>query len=88
MLRNNNGKFVRLLSKEYMRANKLRNVIAILAIMLTTMMFASVLTVYEGSSMSIHEQMLYQCGNRFMVSIRNVESERGKCIKSFWKSTK
>lgn len=37
MLRNNNGKFVRLLSKEYMRANKLRNVIAILAIMLTTM---------------------------------------------------
>ena len=81
MLHNNNWKFVRLLSKEYMRANKLRNVIAILAIMLTTMMFASVLTVYEGSSMSIHEQMLYQCGNRFMVSIRNVESERGKCIK-------
>ena len=82
MLRNNNKRFIRLLSKEYMKANKLRNVIAIAAIILTTAMFASVVTVYQGAAVSIHEQMLYQSGSRFMVSIQNIQKEKSKCIKS------
>ncbi|MCI8326414.1 MAG: ABC transporter permease, partial [Lachnospiraceae bacterium] len=81
MLRNNNQQMIKVLSKEYMKANKLRNVIAILAIILTTIMFAAVVTIYQGSEISIHEQMLYQSGNRFMIAIQNIEKEKSKDIK-------
>ncbi len=78
MLHINRKAFLRTLAKEYMRANKLRNIVATIAIALTTAMFSSVVVIYEGSQAAIQKQMLYQSGNRFMLQIRDIP--KGKSV--------
>lgn len=75
MLRNNNGKFIRTLSASCLKANKLRNLIAIFAIVLTTVLFTSVATVMEGSMQSIKDQLLRQSGSKFMLSVKYLTGE-------------
>lgn len=56
MLHINRKAFLRTLAKEYMRANKLRNIVATIAIALTTAMFSSVVVIYEGSQAAIQNR--------------------------------
>lgn len=70
LLRNDNKKCIRTLSNNCLKANKIRNVIALLAIILTAVLFTAVATVFQGARISIQEQRIRQSGTRFMTSIK------------------
>lgn len=72
MLKNNNSIFISELSASCMRANGLRNIIAVFAIILTTILFTSVATVTEGSMQSIKEQQIRMSGMAFMFYAENL----------------
>ena len=72
MLENNNKKNIKTLSDSCLKANKGRNTIAIFAITLTAILFMSLTTAFEGSSINIRNQLLRQSGTKFMVSIKNL----------------
>lgn len=80
ILENDNRKFIRTLSNNCLKANKIRNVIALLAIILTAVLFTAVATVFQGSQVSVEEQMIRQSGTRFMASIKFTDTETTKEI--------
>ncbi len=73
--------FLCTLSRQYRKADRWKTVIAVAAIILTTLMFASVVTIYQGMQEAVHEQMLYQSGSRFMVQIHDIPAEKSAQIK-------
>lgn len=78
ILENNNRKFIRTLSDSCLKANRARNRIAILAILLTAILFTTVTTVTDGAGKMIKEQMLRQSGTRYMVSIKYIPGEKAE----------
>lgn len=80
MTGNNNKKFIRTLSYSSLKANKNRNLIAVLAIVLTAALFMALVTVYEGSQLSMQEQRLREAGTRFMVSVKGLSEEEAKIL--------
>ena len=75
LLRNDNKRFIRTLSDNCLKANKIRNVIALLAIILTAVLFTAVATVFQGAQVSIFEQRIRQSGTRFMASVKFTTAE-------------
>ncbi len=75
LLRNDNKRFIRTLSDNCLKANKIRNVIALLAIILTAVLFTAVATVFQGAQVSISEQRIRQSGTRFMASVKFTTAE-------------
>ena len=75
LLRNDNKRFIRTLSDNCLKANKIRNVIALLAIILTAVLFTAVATVFQGAQVSISEQRIRQSGTRFMTSVKFTTAE-------------
>ncbi len=63
MLNNNNKKFIKTLSNNCLKANRNRNIIAVLAIVLTAVLFTALATVAQGTQISVKEQMLRQEGH-------------------------
>ncbi len=88
MLENNNKKNIKTLSDSCLKANKGRNTIAIFAITLTAILFMSLTTAFEGSSINIRNQLLRQSGTKFMVSIKNLTKEEAQQIVSYPEFTK
>lgn len=82
LLENNNRKFIRTLSNNCLRANRGRNVIAILAIVLTAVLFMALTTVLEGSQISMKNQMFREAGTKLMVSIKNLTQEEAEHLVS------
>lgn len=82
LLENDNKKFIRTLSNNCLKANKIRNAIALLAIMLTALLFTAVATILQGTQISVREQTIRQSGTRFMASIKFTTAEKRK---SLWK---
>lgn len=82
MLENNNRKFIKTLSGSCLKANKGRNGIAILAIILTAVLFMALTTVFEGTQVSMKNQMLRQAGSKFMVSVKNLTREEAEQLVS------
>lgn len=72
MLNNNNKKFIKTLSNNCLKANRNRNIIAVLAIILTAVLFTALATVAQGTMISTKEQMFRQAGTRYMVSIKGL----------------
>lgn len=64
LLENDNKKFIRTLSNNCLKANKIRNAIALLAIMLTALLFTAVATILQGTQISVREQTIRQSGTR------------------------
>lgn len=75
MLSNNNRAFVRSLSWNCLKTSKNRNIIAVIAIILTTMLFTSLATILEGSEQTSKEQMIRTSGSRFMMSVKYISQE-------------
>ncbi len=75
LLKNDNKKCIRTLSDNCLRANKIRNIIALLAIVLTAVLFTVVATVFQGAQVSVQEQRVRQSGSRFMTSIKFTTEE-------------
>lgn len=78
MLENNNRKFIRTLSQNCLKANKGRNGIAILAIILTAVLFMALTTVFQGTQISMKNQMFRQTGTKLMVSMKNLTQEEAE----------
>lgn len=81
LLRNNNGKFIKELAANCLKANKNRNRIAILAIILTTVLFMSVVTVFQGYSMVAQEQSLRMAGNKYMAAFNFLNEKEAETLK-------
>ncbi len=82
ILENNNRKFIKTLSGNCLKANKGRNGIAILAIMLTAVLFMALTTVFQGAQESFRIQMLRQAGTKFMVSVKGLTREEAEELAS------
>ena len=80
LLENNNRKFMKNLSGSCLKANKSRNGIAVLAIILTAVLFMGLTTVMEGTQVSMKNQMLRQAGSRFMVSLKGLSKEEAETL--------
>ena len=78
LLENNNRKFIRTLSNNCLKANRGRNNIAVIAVVLTAVMFMALTTVLEGTQISMKNQMLRQVGTKFMVSLKNLTQEEAE----------
>ena len=52
VLNNNNKKFIKTLSNNCLKANRNRNIIAVLAIILTAVLFTALATVAQGTMIS------------------------------------
>lgn len=82
ILQNNNQKCIKTLSTNCLKANKGRNKIAVLAIILTAVLFMALTTVLQGAQISIRNQNFRQVGSRFMVSLKNLTWEEAECLVS------
>ncbi len=82
LLENSNRKCIRTLSDNCLRANKGRNAIAILAIILTAVLFMALTTVLEGAQISMKNQLFRDIGTKFMVSIKNLTKEEAEQLVS------
>lgn len=80
ILRNDNRKFIKTLSDNCLKANRIRNRIALLAIILTAVLFTTVTTVFQGTEASMEEQQLRMAGTRFMTSIKYVSRDKAEKI--------
>ena len=80
MLQNNNKRFIKSLSKSCLKASRSRNIIAVIAIILTAMLFTSVATVLQGSMYCYKQQTIRQSGSQAMVSIKYLLPERAERI--------
>ena len=59
---NNNGAVVKKLSGRYFKASKSRNMIAIIAIILTTILFTTIFTLGSGLMDTVHDQNIRKAG--------------------------
>lgn len=82
LLENNNRKFIKTLSQNCLKANRVRNAIAVLAIVLTAVLFMALATVLEGAQISEKNQKLRQAGTKLMVSIKNLTADEAQRIAS------
>lgn len=82
LLKNDNRKFIKTLSASCLKANKNRNRIAVLAIILTTILFMAVATVFQGSEETINQQSLKMAGNKYMVAVNYLAKSDAEKIKN------
>ena len=72
---NNNKQTMKMLSVRYLRANKSRNIIAVIAIALTTILFTTIFTLGSGFLDTIHEQNIRKAGGDGQAVISNINDE-------------
>jgi putative ABC transport system permease protein len=82
MFQNNNGAIAKSLSVKCLKANCSRNIIAIVAIALTTILFTTVFTVGYGSIYSGEQQMLRQVKTKFDAEFKFLTEPQFLKIKS------
>lgn len=80
MLRNNNRAFISSLSRSCLKTSKTRNIVAVIAIVLTTMLFTSVATILEGSMQTSKEQTIRMSGSKFMLSVKYISQEASEVL--------
>lgn len=77
-----NGKTIRLISFKSMKASKMRNVIAVLAIALTTVLFTSLFTVALSINYSFQQSNFRQCGGWNHGTFKYLTQEQADELKS------
>lgn len=82
MLQNNNQEIIKKLSKRSFKVNKIRNIISILAIILTTVLFTSLFTVGVSIMDSFNTYMMMQYGMSSHVQMQEVDKGQIDIIKS------
>lgn len=80
LLKNDNQRFIRTLSNNCLKANRIRNTVALLAILLTTVLFMAVATLIQGVQISTKEQYLRQSGTCAMASVKYITREKAEQI--------
>lgn len=82
MLQNNNQKIIKKLSKRSFKVNKIRNIISIIAITLTTVLFTSLFTVGVSMMDAFNSYMMMEYGTSSHVQIQDVDKSQIDIIKN------
>lgn len=76
MLENNNKKAIKLITKRTLRKNRTRNIFAVLAIVLTTLMLTSVFTICLSLGKNMNIMYLRQQGSKASIFLNSPEEEQ------------
>lgn len=79
-MKNNNGAAVRRLSSRSLKNNKVRNMFASFAIILTCMLFTAVFSMFNGMIQAAEEATMHEVGGRFHAGLKAVTEEQYKKI--------
>ncbi|WP_243156077.1 ABC transporter permease [Clostridium sp. C2-6-12] len=79
--KNNNGAVIRKLTIKTMKANKLRNIFAVVAIALTTLLFTSLFTIGIGIKESLEKETMRQSGGSAHATFKYLNEEELNKIK-------
>ncbi|MCH1960113.1 ABC transporter permease [Romboutsia hominis] len=82
MLRNNNQEIIKKLSKRSFKVNKIRNIISIIAITLTTVLFTSLFTVGVSMMDAFNSYMMMEYGTSSHVQMQEVDKSQIDIIKN------
>ena len=72
---NNNGAVIKKLSGRYFKASKSRNIIAIIAIILTTILFTTIFTLGSGLLDTVHDQNIRKAGGDGQAALSYISDE-------------
>ena len=72
---NNNGAVIKKLSGRYFKASKSRNSIAIIAIVLTTILFTTIFTLGSGLTDTVHDQNIRKAGGEGQAVLNYISDE-------------
>ena len=72
---NNNGAVIKKLSGRYFKAGKSRNIIAIIAIVLTTILFTTIFTLGSGLMDTVHDQNIRKAGGEGQAVLNYISDE-------------
>ena len=72
---NNNGALIKKLSGRYFKASKSRNIIAIIAIVLTTILFTTIFTLGSGLMDTVHDQNIRKAGGDGQAVLNYISDE-------------
>ena len=72
---NNNGTVIKKLSGRYFKAGKSRNIIAIIAIVLTTILFTTIFTLGSGLMDTVHDQNIRKAGGDGQAVLNYISDE-------------
>lgn len=75
-MRNNNGAVIRKLSGRSFRNNRMRNAFAILAIILTGMLFTAAFSLVSGMMQVAEEQTMREVGGKYHAGLKDVTEEQ------------
>mgnify|MGYP006955449390 FL=1 len=81
-MKNNNSKVVRKLSARSLKNNKMRNLFAISAIILTCMLFTAAFSLVSGMVQVAQEQTMCEVGGRFHAGLKGVTKEQFEKVAS------
>ncbi len=81
-MRNNNKRIIRKLSRRSLKKNKMRNLFVIAAIVLTSLLFTTLFSMYYGIAQITQEQTMRQVGTRAHAGLKNVTMEQYEKIAS------
>ena len=75
-MRNNNKKIIQKLSIRTMKQSRMRNLFAVAAICLTTLLFTAVFSMGFGMMQMLQEQTMQEVGGRFHAGLKAVTMEQ------------
>lgn len=81
-MKNNNSKIVRTLSARSLKKNRMRNLFAVSAIILTCMLFTATFSLVSGMLQVAQEQTMCEVGSRFHAGLKGVTKEQYEKITS------
>ena len=79
---NNNGKMLKKLSNRYLNTNRSRNIIAVIAIILTTTLFTTIFTLGSGLMDTVHDQNIRKAGGDGQAVLNYISDEVYQDIQS------
>ena len=75
-MKNNNGAAVRRLSARSLKNNRMRNIFAVMAIILTCVLFTTVFSLTSGAMQAAQESTMREVGGRFHAGIKAATAEQ------------
>ncbi len=75
-MRNNNQTAIRRISSKSLKNNRVRNLFAISAIVLTCMLFTAVFSMFDGMIQAAQEATMHEVGGRFHAGLKDVTREQ------------
>lgn len=75
-MKNNNGAAIRKLSNRSLKNNRMRNIFAVMAIILTAVLFTAVFSLTSGAIQTTQESTMHEVGSKSHVGLKGVTMEQ------------